>query len=98
MLLRLATHILKGDNFHEPTINYLLNNAVLHFIPGVDPKFDSVPFECDPSVEKEVGTTLVTSRNSILTDNATIAFKSMIQSDPFDLIILYGGGSGQKVT
>ncbi|KAL2736992.1 carboxypeptidase D [Vespula squamosa] len=95
ILLRLATHILMGNEIGDPPINRILNNAVLHFIPGVDPGFDNVPNDCNPTVKDEIGEKLL-SQNTNKTkemDIITNAFKKMLLNEAYDVIIILGGGS-----
>ncbi|XP_043495916.1 carboxypeptidase D-like isoform X1 [Polistes fuscatus] len=95
ILLRLATHILMGNNIGDPSITRILNNAVLHFIPGVDPGFDNIPNDCNPIVKDEVGEKLL-SQNINKTTNMDIitkAFRKMLLNEAYDVIIILGGGS-----
>ncbi|KAK2580979.1 hypothetical protein KPH14_006039 [Odynerus spinipes] len=94
LLLRLATHILMGNKIGDPPIKRILNNAVLHFIPGVDPGFDNVPNDCNPVVKDEVGEKLL-SQNPNKTremDIITNAFRKMLLNEGYDVIILLGSG------
>lgn len=95
ILLRLATHILMGNQIDDPPIKRILNNAVLHFIPGVDPGFDNVPNDCNPTVKDEIGEKLL-SQNINKTkemDIITNAFRKMLLNEAYDVIIILGGGS-----
>lgn len=82
VLLRLATHILMGNKIGDPPIQRILNNSVLHFIPGIDPGFDNIlnSQECNPIVKDEVGKRLLqkSTMNSDKLDEITSAFKEMM--------------------
>ncbi|XP_034196331.2 carboxypeptidase D svr isoform X1 [Osmia lignaria lignaria] len=97
MLLRLATHILMGNQIGDPPIQRILNNSVLHFIPGVDPGFDNILDiqECNPIVYDEVGTRLLQKDNTN-PDKLNIvasAFKTMLSNEKYDVIIILGSGT-----
>lgn len=97
MLLRLATHILMGNQIGDPPIQRILNNSVLHFIPGVDPGFDNIidVQECNPIVYDEVGTRLLQKDNTN-PDRLNIvasAFKTMLSNEKYDVIIILGSGT-----
>lgn len=93
----MATHVLKGYKIGNPSIKRLMDNAVIHVVPGVDPGFDNVSVECDPSVEDEVGKKLLMSKSSGM-DAVTSAFTKMLAAENYDTVLLFGGGSGVKVT
>jgi len=99
ILLRLATHILMGNQIGNSIIQQILRNAVLHFIPGVDPGFDNVEQtkDCNPIVKDEVGKKLLLENNntSKRMDIITNAFKRMLQTENYDVIIILGGGTSQ---
>ncbi|XP_076249772.1 carboxypeptidase D svr isoform X3 [Calliopsis andreniformis] len=97
VLLRLATHILMGNQVGDPPIQRILNNAILHFVPGVDPGFDNIlnEQECNPTVSDEVGGRLLrrNSTNSNQISRATDAFKKMLSNEGYDIIIIVGSGT-----
>jgi carboxypeptidase D len=99
ILLRLATHILMGNQIGNSIIQQILRNAVLHFIPGVDPEFDNLEQtkDCNPVVKDEVGKKLLLENNntSKRMDIITNAFKRMLQTENYDVIIILGGGTSQ---
>ncbi|EZA54200.1 Carboxypeptidase D [Ooceraea biroi] len=99
ILLRLATHILMGNQIGDPAIQQILHNAVLHFIPGVDPGFDNVEQtkDCNPVVKDEVGEKLLLENNdtSKQMDIITNAFRRMLQTESYDVVITLGGGTSQ---
>lgn len=94
VLLRLATHILKGNKLGDPPIKKILNNAVLHIIPGVDPKFDEIGDVCNPPMQDEVGQKLIDNRDA---DPTTQAFKDLLKSENYDVVVILHGGD-LKVT
>ncbi|XP_066602873.1 carboxypeptidase D-like [Prorops nasuta] len=96
LLLRLATHILMGNKLGDPPISRILDNAVLHFVPGVDTGFDSIKEECiPPTVKEEVGQTLLLQERdkSMILDVITNAFKNLLAANKYDAVVLLGGGS-----
>lgn len=94
ILLRLATHVLKGNQIEDPPIKKILKNAVLHFIPGVDPKFDKIEDMCNPPMRDEVGQKLIDNRDA---DPTTQAFKDLLKSENYDVVVILHGGD-LKVT
>ncbi|XP_032665453.1 carboxypeptidase D-like [Odontomachus brunneus] len=98
ILLRLATHILMGNQIGNPPIQRILDNAILHFIPGVDPGFDNIREikDCNPIVKDEVGEKLLLESNtSERIDAITNAFKKMLQTENYDVAVILGGGASQ---
>lgn len=98
ILLRLATHILKGNNIGDPPIQRLLDNAILHFIPSVDPEFDNIKNtkDCNLVVKDEVGEQLLSGSNaSERVNTITNAFKRMLQIENYDAVVILGGGTMQ---
>nr|XP_012140788.1 PREDICTED: carboxypeptidase D-like [Megachile rotundata] len=97
ILLRLATHILKGNQIGDPPIERILNNSVLHFIPGVDPGFDSIfnVQKCNPTVPNEVGTRLLQRDNADFDklSMVTNAFKTTLSNEKYDVLIILGSGT-----
>ncbi|XP_046604005.1 carboxypeptidase D [Neodiprion virginianus] len=95
ILERLARHVMIGNQIGNPPIKKLLDNVVLHFIPAVDPKFDSLPDSCNPSVKNEIGKNLLDSLNnkSQKVDAVTNALKQMMLTENFDALIIIGGGA-----
>lgn len=95
ILLRLATHILKGNQIGNPPIKKLLDTTVLHFIPGVDPNFDNVSDNCNPLVQDEVGQKLLISedKQAKKMDAVTSAFKNMLLTENYDAIVVIAGGA-----
>ncbi|XP_031840288.1 carboxypeptidase D svr [Nomia melanderi] len=97
VLLRLATHILMGNKIGDPPIQRILNNSVLHFIPGIDPGFDNIlnSRECNPIVKDEVGKRLLQkgTLNSDKLDTITSAFKEMMANGEYDAVIIIGSGA-----
>ncbi|EFN82672.1 Carboxypeptidase D [Harpegnathos saltator] len=96
--LRLATHILMGNQIGDPPIQRILDNAILHFIPGVDPGFDNIKEvkDCNPVVKDEVGEKLLSASNmSERIDVITNAFKRMLQTESYDVVVILRGGAPQ---
>ncbi|XP_014480022.1 PREDICTED: carboxypeptidase D-like [Dinoponera quadriceps] len=98
ILLRLATHILMGNEIGSPPIQRILDNSILHFIPGVDAGFDDIEQmkDCNPIVRDEVGDKLLSGGNASERIEAIIsAFKRMLQTESYDIIVILGGGASQ---
>lgn len=98
ILLRLATHILTGNQIGNPSIQRILDNAILHFIPGVDPGFDNIKGikDCNPVVRDEVGEAFLSGSNtSEPTSTIRNAFKRMLQTENYDFIVILEGGASQ---
>lgn len=99
ILLRLATHILMGNQIGNPPIQRVLDDAVLHFIPGVDPGFDNVERsnDCNPIVKNEVGEELLLENTdtSKEIDKVTDAFKRMLQTENYDVVVILRGGASR---
>lgn len=97
ILLRLATHILMGNKIGNPPIQRILDNALLHFIPGIDPAFDNIEEskDCNPTVRNEVGIKLLSENNTKQTDIITNAFEKMLQTEDYDVVVILGGGASQ---
>ncbi|XP_061932284.1 carboxypeptidase D-like isoform X2 [Apis cerana] len=97
ILLRLATHILMGNQIGDPPIERILNNSVLHFIPGIDPGFDNIfnMQDCNPIVYDEIGKKLLQKNivNSNKLNKITNAFKTMLLNEGYDVIIILGSGA-----
>ncbi|KOC66182.1 Carboxypeptidase D [Habropoda laboriosa] len=97
ILLRLATHILTGNQIGDPPIQKILSNTVLHFVPGVDPGFDNIidVHDCNAIVHDEVGKRLLLQNNvnSDKLNAITNAFKTMLSNEGYDVIVLLGGGA-----
>ncbi|KAG7204671.1 hypothetical protein KM043_005086 [Ampulex compressa] len=97
VLLRLATHILMGNQIGNPPIKRVLDNAVLHFLPGIDPGFDDIRNieDCNPVVKDEIGIKLlIKGNNETSKANAVMnAFKTMLRTEAYDAIIILGGGA-----
>ncbi|KAK1121827.1 hypothetical protein K0M31_010139 [Melipona bicolor] len=98
ILLRLATHILMGNQIGDPPIQRILNNSVLHFVPGIDPGFDNIinVQECNPIVDDEIGKRLLSHNNNVTSDKLdmiTNAFKTMLSSEEYDAIIILESGA-----
>ncbi|XP_008548171.1 carboxypeptidase D [Microplitis demolitor] len=95
---RLAHHLITGDRIGDPPIVKLLDNAVIHIIPGVDPGFESLPDNCNPIVNNEVGQKLL-ENNSNESDLVTSAFKRMLSTEDYDIIVnIFGGNLGVSYT
>lgn len=95
ILLRLARHIIAANKIEHPPIKDLLNRAVLHIVPGVDPNFDKIPYSCNPSFDEEIGKKLYSRDPSHpLTDVVTTALDNILENEGYDALILLGGGSG----
>lgn len=97
ILLRLATHVLMGNQIGDPPIQRILDNAVLHFVPGIDPGFDDIfnTRECNPIVYNEIGKTLLLQNkvDSNKLNRITTAFKTMMSDEGYDAIVLIGSGA-----
>ncbi|XP_076646852.1 carboxypeptidase D svr isoform X1 [Halictus rubicundus] len=97
MLLRLATHILMGNQIGDPPIQRILINSVLHIIPAVDPGFDEIPenHDCNPIVKGEIGEKILhkSNANSEPANSVTSAFKKMMANEEYDVIIILGSGA-----
>ncbi|CAK9809820.1 Carboxypeptidase D [Anthophora quadrimaculata] len=97
ILLRLATHILMGNQIGDPPVERILNNTVLHFVPGVDPGFDDIMdvHDCNPVVYDEIGKRLLLQNNvnSDRLSTITNAFKTILSNEGYDVIIILGGGA-----
>ena len=97
VLLRLATHILMGNQLEDPPIQRILNNTVLHFLPGVDPGFDNIVNiqDCNPIQSGEIGERLLQKDNtgSDETNRVTNAFKQILSNEGYDVIVILGSGS-----
>ena len=98
ILLRLATHILMGNQIGDPPIQRILNNSVLHFVPGIDPGFDNIinVQECNPIVDDEIGKRLLSHNNNVTSDKLDVitnAFKTMLSSEEYDVIIILESGA-----
>ncbi|XP_015431943.1 PREDICTED: carboxypeptidase D-like [Dufourea novaeangliae] len=97
ILLRLATHILMGNQLEDPPIQKILNNSVLHFIPGVDPGFDQILDNqvCNPIVRGEVGEKLLqkSTMNSDKIYTVTNAFKKLLANEEYDIVVILGSGA-----
>ncbi|XP_043268241.1 carboxypeptidase D-like [Venturia canescens] len=95
MILRMATHLLTGDRIGDPPIMKLLDNAVLHFIPGLDPNFHRVPDHCNPLVvNDEVGKILISQEDEDAEglDAVTNSFRRLLRNEAFDGIVTFSGG------
>lgn len=99
ILLRFARHVLKGNKNEDPVIKSLLDRVILHFLPGVDPSFEKVKYECNPSVNDEVGKKLYSlpKEQRPELDVVPNAFESILKSENFDALIVMGGGNGVGV-
>ncbi|KAG5333446.1 CBPD Carboxypeptidase, partial [Acromyrmex heyeri] len=99
ILLRLATHILKGNQIGNPPIQRILNDAMLHFIPNVDPGFDNLEEseDCNPVVNNEVGNKLLEENTDMSkqTDRVANAFKTMLRTENYDAVVILGGGASK---
>ncbi|CAD6227310.1 GSCOCG00006098001-RA-CDS [Cotesia congregata] len=94
---RLAHHLISGAVIGDPPILKLLDNAVIHVIPAVDPGFERVQDSCNPIVNDEVGQKLLENNNN--EDLVTSAFKRMLKSENYDVIVnIFGGGFGISYT
>ncbi|XP_012252341.2 carboxypeptidase D isoform X1 [Athalia rosae] len=95
ILERLATHIITANNIGDPPMKELLDNVVLHIVPGIDPGFDNVADNCNPIVENEVGSQFLLSYidKTRKVDAVTKAFEEMLMTENYDVIIIIGGGA-----
>lgn len=85
-----------GYDLGEPPIKKLLANAVLHFLPGVDPGFEKVPETCNHDLNDELGQNLVASENKTdEIDPITKAFKKLLKTEKLDALVILGGGSAE---
>lgn len=80
-------------------VKNLLDRVILHFLPGVDPTFDKVNYECNPTVHDEVGKKLYSlpKEQRPELDVVPNAFENILQSENFDALIVIGGGNGVGV-
>lgn len=99
ILLRLATHILMGNQIGNPPIQKILEHAVLHFIPGVDPGFDNIEEsnDCNPVVKDEIGENLLLDNidMSKQVGRVTDAFRRLLQTEFYDVVVILGSGGSQ---
>jgi len=99
ILLRLATHVLKGNQIGNPPIQRMLNDAMLHFIPSVDPGFDNLEEseDCNPVVNTEVGNKLLEENTDMSKqiDRVANAFKTMLRTENYDAVVILGGGASK---
>lgn len=86
-----------GNQIGDPPIQRILNNSVLHFIPGIDPGFDNIfnMQDCNPIVYDEVGKKLLQQNivNSHKLNKIINAFKTMLLNEGYDVIIILGSGA-----
>lgn len=92
ILLRLATHILMGGQIGNPPIQTMLDNAILHIIPAVDPKFDNIKEskDCNPVIENEMGEMLLNNDTS----NGDV-FKAMLRTENYDVVVILESGASK---
>jgi len=88
-----------GNQIGDPPIQRILDNAVLHFVPGVDPGFDNIKEsnDCNPVVKDEVGEKLLLENidTSTQVGRVTDAFKRMLQTENYDVVVILGSGGSQ---
>lgn len=88
----MARHFVYGHKSKDKDVERILENAVLHFIPAVDPSFENVPAGiCDPPGSKaEVGFQLA---NMDTTNLVAKAMRTLLDEEKFDLALsVHGGG------
>ncbi|XP_012216053.2 carboxypeptidase D-like [Linepithema humile] len=92
ILLRLATHILMGSQIGDPPIQRMLDNAILHIIPAVDPGFDNIKEnkDCNPVMKNEVGEMLLNNNTS-----SGDMFKAMLQTENYDAVVILESGASK---
>ncbi|KAK0098361.1 hypothetical protein PV326_009114 [Microctonus aethiopoides] len=88
--LRIANHLIKGEQIGDPPIIQLLDNAVIHVIPAIDPGFDSVQDNCNPRSRDEIGKKFLDENTN---DTVTNAFVKMLAAQKYDVIVTINGGS-----
>ncbi|XP_039751750.1 carboxypeptidase D-like isoform X2 [Pararge aegeria] len=105
ILLNFARHISTAYTIGEPRHKKLLQNAVLHFIPNLDPLFGKMLKQYDHSekckldaLEEEFGDSLysyLTKKNENPLSNYTRekAFVGLLESEKFDLILELASGT-----
>lgn len=105
MLLNFARHIATAYQIGEPIHKRLLKNAVLHFIPNLDPLYGKIFKQYDHKekceldvIEEEFGSSLysyLTKKNLNPLSNYTRekAFVGLLESERFDLVLDLASGS-----
>lgn len=105
MLLNFARHIATAYSIGEPVHRRLLKNAVLHFIPNIDPLADKMIKQYDGSdkcnleaLEEEFGDSLysyLTKKDLNPLSNYTRekSFINMLEADKYDVVLELSSGS-----
>ncbi|XP_045770816.1 carboxypeptidase D-like isoform X2 [Maniola jurtina] len=105
ILLNFARHISTAYKIGEPRHKRLLQNAVLHFIPNLDPLFGKMLKEYDHSekcdfeaLEEEFGDSLYSyltkkDQNPLSNYTREKAFVGLLESEKFDLVIELASGT-----
>ena len=97
ILLRLARHILEASNLGLPLIKKILDRILFRFFPGIDPDFEKIPDNCNPTVADEVGKKLYASnKKQGQLDIITSVLENMLRAEGYDAIILLGGSNRIK--
>ncbi|XP_069356979.1 carboxypeptidase D-like isoform X2 [Maniola hyperantus] len=105
ILLNFARHISTAYKIGEPRHKRLLKNAVLHFIPNLDPLFGKMLKEYDHSekcdleaLEEEFGDSVYSyltkkDQNPLSNYTREKAFVGLLESEKFDLVIELASGT-----
>ncbi|GLG92487.1 Carboxypeptidase D [Gryllus bimaculatus] len=92
LLRRLSWHLAAGDTRKDPATLAILQNAVIHILPGVDPAFEGVGTSKDchpPPRADEIGFRIAQHGNG--SDPVTKAFIHMMNIKQFDLVVSLEG-------
>ncbi|VVC87334.1 unnamed protein product [Leptidea sinapis] len=106
MLLNFARHISTAYQIGEPIHRRILQNAVLHFIPNLDPLYEKIlksyngTEKCDVEpLEEEFGDSVYTfltkenKMNPLSNYTREKAFLELLKSEKFDVILELGSGN-----
>ncbi|CAH2093466.1 unnamed protein product [Euphydryas editha] len=105
MLLNFARHISTAYQIGEPIHKRLLKNAVIHFIPNLDPLYEKMfkqydhTEKCDlDAIEQEFGSSLYSyltkeHLNPLSNYTREKAFVGLLESERFDLVLNLASGS-----
>ncbi|XP_023938075.2 carboxypeptidase D isoform X2 [Bicyclus anynana] len=105
LLLNFARHVSTAHSIGEPRHKRLLQNAVLHFIPNLDPLFGKMLKQYDHSekctldvLEEEFGDSLYSyltkkDQNPLSNYTREKAFIGLLESEKFDLVLELASGT-----